>query len=84
MKKSVLFSSGIAIIIGVVILGFGILLALTKFLWAWIVPDLFPGAVSAGLVVASISWMTAFKLTICISIIAGIIGSQIRQQKSCD
>ena len=37
---------------------------LAKVMWAWTIPDLFPGAVAQGLVVKSISWGTAFKLSL--------------------
>lgn len=34
--------------------------------WAWVIPDLFPGAVSQGLVAASISWLAGFKLLLLV------------------
>ena len=34
-----------------------------KFLWAWIAPDLFPGAVAQGLVAKTISWGTSLKIS---------------------
>lgn len=52
---------------------FAIILVGIKISWAWIVPDLFPGAVEGGLVVASISWWTAFKVAIWIGISVGIL-----------
>ena len=48
-------------------------LFLIKILWAWTVPDLFPGAVQQGLVAKSISWLTAGKLALFIAILAGIV-----------
>jgi hypothetical protein len=51
-----------------------IALLLLKLLWAWTVPDLFPGAVADGLVAASISWFTAFKLALFVAVLAGIGG----------
>ena len=47
-------------------------LFLIKILWAWTVPDLFPGAVQQGLVAKSISWLAAAKVAIFIAILAGI------------
>ena len=40
-----------------------------KLLWAWTIPDLFPGAVEQGLVAAEISWLTSFKLAIFFAIL---------------
>ena len=42
-----------------------------KLLWAWTIPDLFPGAVEQGLVAAEISWLTSFKLAIFFGILTG-------------
>ena len=44
---------------------------LLKLLWAWTIPDLFPGAVEQGLVAAEISWFTSFKLAIFFAILTG-------------
>lgn len=42
-------------------------------LWGWIIPDLFPRLVAEGYIVADISWLTAFGLTLLTSfIIAGV------------
>ncbi|GEM_PF-544035 len=49
-------------------------LFLIKILWAWTIPDLFPGAVQQGLIAKSISWITAAKLAIFLSILAGVAG----------
>ncbi|MBE3576188.1 MAG: hypothetical protein IMX00_00580 [Limnochordales bacterium] len=48
---------------------------LIQLLWGWVVPDLFPGAVAQGLVAGSISWYTAFKLSILL-LVFGIVASQ--------
>ena len=37
-----------------------------KLVWIFLIPGLFPGAVSNGLVVASLSWVTAIKIAIII------------------
>uniref|UniRef100_A0A7C4YF54 Uncharacterized protein n=1 Tax=candidate division WOR-3 bacterium TaxID=2052148 RepID=A0A7C4YF54_UNCW3 len=49
-------------------------LLILKLLWAWVIPDIFPGAVATGLVAGKISWYTSLKLAILITIIGGIIG----------
>ena len=43
---------------------------LIKLLWAWTIPDLFPGAVEQGLVADSISWFTSFKIAIFVAVIS--------------
>ena len=71
MKKA-----GIAAIVtgglAVVCVAFVVVLFLVKLLWAWTVPDLFPGAVEQGLVAGSISWLTAVKVAIFVAVIGGI------------
>ena len=49
-------------------------LLVVRFLWAWTVPDLFPGAVDDGLVAASISWYTALKVAIFVAVVGGFSG----------
>ena len=50
----------LALVIGIMILAFFII----KWLWAWTIPDLFPGAVEQGLIAKEISWFTSFKLAL--------------------
>jgi hypothetical protein len=61
----------VAGIVAIVCIMFFIVLLLIKALWAWTVPDLFPGAVQQGLVAGSISWGTAAKVALFIAIISG-------------
>jgi hypothetical protein len=49
---------------------------LIKFMWSWVMPDLFPGAVESGLIASEISWFTAFKLALFVAILKGIIVSK--------
>ena len=51
---------------------FVVFLFVIKALWAWTVPDLFPGAVKQGLVAETISWCTAAKLAILFALLAGL------------
>ena len=60
--------------ITVACIAFVVVLVLIKALWAWTVPDLFPGAVEQGLVAKSISWLTAVKVAILIAVLSGITG----------
>jgi hypothetical protein len=79
MKKSWL----IAIVPGALLFVAGALvlaLFLIKLLWAWTIPDLFPGAVEQGLVARSISWLTAFKLAIFVAVLAGMAGASARRE----
>ena len=66
-------------VIAAVVLVFFVVLLLVKLLWAWTVPDLFPGAVEQGLVAADISWWTALKLAIFVAVLAGIAGLRRRK-----
>ncbi len=66
-------------VIGILVLAsvvFVVALFLVKILWAWTIPDLFPGAVEQGLVAAEISWLTALKVAICAAVLAGIAGAR--------
>lgn len=75
----------IAIIPGMIV-GMALLvvfaLFLIKLVWAWAIPDLFPGAVKQGLVAADISWYTAFKLAILVAVLGGISQQRVRGAKS--
>ena len=51
-----------------------IVLLLVKLLWAWTIPDIFPGAVEQGLIAGSISWYTAFKIAVFVAVLAGLAG----------
>ena len=70
MKKGLLalMAPGLLVVLAVV---FVVALFVVKLLWAWTVPDLFPGAVKQGLVAAEISWFTALKVAILIAVLAG-------------
>jgi hypothetical protein len=70
-------------ILGAIALGFIVLIValfLVKALWAWTVPDLFPGAVEQGLIAATITWYTAFKVAIFMAVLAGIAGARGKRE----
>ena len=70
-KKTKLFAvipGLIALVVGIVAISFLVI----KLLWAWTIPDLFPGAVEQGLVAAEISWLTSFKLALFFGILTGL------------
>lgn len=58
---------------------FVIALLLIKLMWAWVIPDLFSGAVNQGLIASSISWWTSFKLAIVIALLASVIGAKAKR-----
>lgn len=49
-------------------------LFIIKLMWAWTIPDLFPGAVEQGLVAETLSWFTAFKLALFVALLGGLAG----------
>ena len=66
------FATMVAGAILVACVAFVIVLFLIKVLWAWTVPDLFPGAVQQELIADSISWLTAMKLALFVAILSGL------------
>lgn len=57
---------------------FLVALLVVRVLWAWTVPDVFPGAVDQGLVAGSIGWLTAVKIALCVAVLSGLAGSRPR------
>ena len=60
----------VALVVGLFLLA----LLLIKLVWAWTIPDLFPGAVEQGLVAKSLSWFTTIKLAIFVALLGGLAG----------
>jgi len=58
-------------VLAVIALVLVLALFLVKLVWAWTIPDIFPGAVKQGLVARDISWYTAFKLAVTIAVLFG-------------
>ena len=71
----------IAIVIAVAVT-FVISLVLFKFVWAWVVPDLFPGAVAQGLISADLTWFAAFKLAVLVAVLSGFYPALVEAFKS--
>jgi hypothetical protein len=64
-----------AVVVGGIVIAciaFVVVLLLIKALWAWTIPDLFPGAVQQKLVAGSISWFTAAKVALFVAILSGL------------
>jgi hypothetical protein len=55
-----------------IIIFFVIGIFVIKILWAWTIPEIFPGAVEQGLIVKNIKWFSALKLSVLFSLIATI------------
>ena len=70
---------GLIIFVGLVILG----IFLVKYLWAWTIPDLFPGAVKQGLIAKSLSWFAAFKVSVFIAVFGAIAHSGNQNSEKC-
>jgi uncharacterized membrane protein len=58
--------------LALVAVAFVLVTLLVKVLWAWTIPDLFPGAVDKGLVAESLSWGTAMKVAIFAAVLTGL------------
>ncbi|MBM4035239.1 MAG: hypothetical protein FJ291_26140 [Planctomycetes bacterium] len=67
-KVAALIAGGLV----VACIAFVVFLLVIKGLWAWTVPDLFPGAVENGLVARTISRGAAAKLAIFLAVLAGL------------
>ena len=64
-----------------VAIAFAISIVVFKFVWAWVVPDLFPGAVAQGLISANLSWLAALKLAVLVGVLSGFYDSLIKTAK---
>jgi hypothetical protein len=64
-------TSGVTILVTVVVT-FIIAIVLFKFVWAWVVPDLFPGAVDQGLIAANLTWLASLKLAVFTGVLSGV------------
>jgi len=71
---------GITILIQVAV-AFVIAVVVFKFVWAWVVPDLFPGAVAQGLISADLTWLAAVKLAVLVSVLSGFYPTLIEDVK---
>ena len=72
MKLKKLIFLGLPPIIVCVILTFVFGIFLIKWFWGWTIPVLFPVAVADGIIAGAISWWTALKLSVFISILVAM------------
>ncbi len=77
LKKTVGWLATGGILAGLLILA----LLIIKGLWAWTIPDLFPGAVRQNMVAESISWTTAGKVALILFLLAFLFRGS-RSEKS--
>ncbi len=54
-----------------VAVAFVISVVVFKFVWAWVVSDLFPGAVAQGLISADLTWLATLKLAVLVAVLSG-------------
>lgn len=71
----------IAILVAVVVT-FVISVVVFKFVWAWVVPDLFPGAVAQGLISADLTWLATVKLAVLVAVLSGFYPAIVEAFKS--
>ncbi len=64
-------TSGVTILVQVAVT-FVIMVVVLKFVWAWVVPDLFPGAVAEGLINADLTWLATVKLAVLVAVLSGV------------
>ena len=69
---TILIQIAVAFVISVIIF---------KFFWGWVVPVLFPGAVTQGLISANLSWLDALKLAVLVGVLSGFYDSIIKTTK---
>jgi len=67
-------ATGVSILVALIVT-FVISLIVFKFVWAWVVPDLFPGAVDQGLISADLTWAATLKLAVLIAVVSGFYPS---------
>jgi len=62
---------GVEILVSVAVT-FVITMVVFKFVWAWVVPDLFAGAVAQGLISADLTWLASLKLAVFVGVLSGV------------
>ncbi len=70
---SLLVPAGCAGVLVMAAAVFLFVLLIVRFLWAWTIPDLFPGAVAQGLIARELSWWAAFKLAVLAGVLTGFV-----------
>jgi uncharacterized protein (DUF2062 family) len=66
------------------VLGFVGTLILVRVLWTWAAPDLMAGAVESGLVVSSLPWGTAVKISLVMTLLLALVRHRTRSRLIVD
>ncbi len=74
MKIWSIISGGALFFVGALALYVVVYLLFIKVLWAWTIPDLFPGAVTEGLISGDLSWYASFKIALFVALISSLAG----------
>jgi hypothetical protein len=61
----------LAVMLGIIALFLAIGPFIVMALWAWVIPDIMPGAVASGAVVGHLAWWTAFKVMVFVTVMFG-------------
>ena len=72
---------GTAILVAIAVT-FVISVVVFKFVWSWVIPDLFPGAVAQGLISADLTWFATLKLAVLVAVLNGFYPSLIEAFKT--
>jgi uncharacterized membrane protein len=73
-------TSGVTILVTVAVT-FVVTVVVLKFVWAWVVPDLFPGSVDQGLIIADLTWLASLKLAVLVVVLSGLYPSLMESFK---
>jgi hypothetical protein len=68
VTRGVTVGTAIAVAVAVT---FAVSVVVFKFVWGWVVPDVFPGAVAQGLISADLTWLAALKLAVLVAVLSG-------------
>ncbi len=79
--KKIVFAAIPAGLLAIIVASIVVSLFAVKVLWAWTVPDIFPGAVKQNLIVGTLSWMSSFKLAVFIGVIVSLFGLNNREKE---
>ena len=72
---------GTAILVAVAVT-FVVSIVVLKFVWAWVILDLFPGAVAQGLISTDLTWFATLKLAVLVAVVGGFYPSLIEAFKT--
>ena len=74
-------TTGVTILIQVVVV-FIISVVVFKFVWTWVVPDLFPGAITLCRIKVDLTWLATVKLAVLVGVMSGFYQSIVEVSKN--